>query len=103
MKRSLHQARKIAHEDAVAQKRGIGKPVQKLLHIEADDGVTMCGKALGELLVRLPESEVVTEEEDAGFWMPQRSSRGIEVERLAPELRIARDVRGARGRAPERE
>jgi hypothetical protein len=63
----------------------------------------MVGKALSELLVRLPESEIVAEEEDAGLWMPRRANRGIKVKRLAPELRIARSVRGVRGAAAQRE
>src|SRR5450756_2103863 len=103
MKGALNQARKIVHQDAVAQKRGIGKAVEKLLHIEADDGVTVRGKTLGQLLVRLPESQDVAEGKDAGRRVPRRSNPRIEVQRCPPELGIARDVRGVRGRAAERE
>src|ERR1700693_22131 len=51
--------------------------------------------------MRLQESKVIAQEENARFWMPLYSRGGIEVQRLALQLPIARDVRRVCGRAPE--
>src|SRR6267143_2887836 len=53
--------------------------------------------------MRLPESKVIAQEEDACPWMPVYSRGGIEIKRLALELSIAWDVRRVRGRAPEQD
>ena len=88
-------------EDAVTQNCGIGKLIEKLLDIESDNGITVRGEALSKSLMRLPESKVITHEEDARFWMPLYSGGGIEIKRLALQLTISGDIRRARGRASE--
>jgi hypothetical protein len=72
--------------------------IKKLLYIESNDGIAVGGEALREPLMRLPESKVVAQEEDARFWMPFYSRGGIKIKRLALQLPISWDIRRACGR-----
>jgi hypothetical protein len=87
--------------NAVAQWRGIRIPLQKCFYIEADNGVTIVRQPLRELLVWSPEPEVIAKEKNSGSWF-QLSMSGIEVQRLALQLGIARTIARMRARTGKR-
>ena len=101
VQRALDQCRHLVHQHGVAKKRGVGKAIQELFYIEADNRVALRGEALGESLMGLPKPDVVAEEEYARPGRPVTSVHGIEIERLALQRRVARLVRRARGSAGE--
>jgi hypothetical protein len=84
-------------KDAIAQKRRVRKRIEEFLHIESDYGVATCSEALGELLVRSPEPEVIPQEKDARFTMRDWSLAWIEIKRLPEKIGIARNVSRVRG------
>src|ERR1700682_2009409 len=77
-----YQCRDFVREDAIAEKRGVRKCIEELLHIESNYGVATCGEPLGELLVGFPEPEVIPQKKDAGFTVYEGSLARIEIQRL---------------------
>jgi hypothetical protein len=63
----------------------------------------MFRETLGELLMRLPESEIVAEKENSRPRTTWPRDIRVEVERLALELGIARPICGVGRRACEHE
>ena len=92
MERPPHQLWDIVHENAVPQQSGIGQPVEKFLDVESNDGVSVRRQPLGELLMRAPEAQIISEKEHACFWMPRPGDVGIEIKWLLPQLRITRSI-----------
>ena len=79
---------------AVASWLVLWKTREVLLHVEADDRIAILSETPRELLVGLPETDVVAEEEDERARWPR--ARRIEEQWLTAEGGVARDVRHRR-------
>ena len=71
--------------------RGVfrGKSVEILLYIEANDGYSIGGYSARQLFVRLPEADVISEEDEHSMCI---TGRRIEVEWKRTERTVARNV-----------
>src|ERR1700682_3736716 len=92
-----YQCRDFVCEDAIAQKRGVRKCIEELLHVESNYGVATCSEALGEPLVRFPEPEVIPQKKEAGLTVYEGSLARIEIQRLLEKVGVARNVGRVRG------